>query len=298
MTQTLNIALVGLDTSHTVEFARRMQTADCPAGHHVPGLRATACLRFETPFQNKAGLDERQKTLEGWGVKVTENFDEAVAHCDAIIMTINDASYHLDYFRKCVTLGKPIFLDKPLADTLAHGREIATLAATHKVNIMSCSSLRHVSAFLKACTEIPVPAQASTFGPLGKAPAGSSIVWYGVHAFEMLERAMGRGAVSMSVMRAPAGVVCVVEYPDHRRGVVELSEGNYAYGGAFRGNGKAATFVCDMTMAYTLQLVDIANFFRSGTAPLVFEDALEVMSLLEAAQQAFNTGKTISLQDH
>lgn len=295
MSKTLKIALIGLDTSHTVDFAKRMHPS-CAADQRVDGLQATACLRFETPFQNKAGLDERQRALEAIGVKVTECFDDAVADCDAIMLTINDAAYHLDYVRKCADLGKPIFLDKPMADTLAHGRDIAALTAAKGLKLMSCSSLRHVTELQHACALVPIPEQVNTFGPLGKAPAGSSIVWYGVHAFEMLQRALGRGATSMTVVRDAAGVVCIVGYPDKRRGVVELSEGNYSYGGSLRGNGKATAFVVDTGLTYTLQLRDIEAFFRTGRAPLALEDSLEVMALLEAAQQAADTGKTVPVQ--
>ncbi len=296
MPNEIKVAVVGLDTSHSVEFTRRMQAKDCPASEKVSGMRATRCLRFETPFQNRDGLDMRQKMMEGWGVEVTENFEESVGDCDAIMIAINDASYHLEYFRKCSGLGKPIFLDKPLADNMANGREIAALVAAKGLKVMSCSSLRFVTALQEACVAVPVPTQASTFGPLGKAPAGSSIIWYGVHAFEMLERAMGRGAASMTVLKAGNGVVCVAEYADGRRGVVELAEGNYNYGGAFRGDGKAAAFVVDMSQAYTLQLVEIEKFFKTGIAPLSFQDTLEVMAMLEAAQQSFSTGKTVPVQ--
>jgi predicted dehydrogenase len=259
-------------------------------------MRATACLRFETPFQNKAGLDDRQKVLEGWGVKVTERFEEAVADCDAIVVAINDPAYHLEYFRKCSDLGKPIFLDKPLADTIGHGREIAAIIASKGLSVMSCSSLRYVSALVEACNAIPTPAQMSSFGPLGKAPSGSSIVWYGVHAFEMLERAMGRGAASVTVVNDRTGVVCVVDYGDGRRGVVELSEGNYSYGGTIRGGGKAVAFVADMSVAYAPQLREIEAFFRTGKASLTFDDTVEVMAMLDAAQQAASTGKTVLIQ--
>ena len=39
---------IGLDTSHSVEFPRRMQAPDCPEKNKVEGLKAVTCLRFET----------------------------------------------------------------------------------------------------------------------------------------------------------------------------------------------------------------------------------------------------------
>ena len=294
MSSEIKVGVVGLDTSHSVEFIRRMQAPDCPADQRVTGLRATVCMRFETPFQDKAGLDGRQKILEGWGVKVTESFEETVANCDAVMLEINDPAYHVESFQKAAALGKPIYLDKPLADTIANGKKIAALAKSKGLKVMSSSSLRYVPALLEACKAVPAPTHATTFGPLGKAPVGSSIVWYGVHAFEMLERAMGRGAVTMTAVKDPKGAVCVAHYADGRRGVVELCEGS-PFGVALRGGGKSAAHMVDMGRAYTLQLIEIEKFFRTGVAPLTFEDTVEIMALLDAAQQSADCGKTVSV---
>ena len=68
MKKDIKIAFIGLDTSHTIEFARRMVAPDCPADQKVRGLQPVSCLRFSTPFHSEEGLNQRQKTLEGWGI--------------------------------------------------------------------------------------------------------------------------------------------------------------------------------------------------------------------------------------
>ncbi len=182
-----------------------MQAPDCPQDQRVEGMRAVTCLRFETPFQDRQGLDERQAQLEAWGVSVTEDFDEAVVDCDALLVEINDSQYHLDYFARVAGLGKPLFLDKPIADTIENGRRICALAADNSLRFFSSSSLRFVPTLIEACETVPDPLYCSVYGPLGRAPAGSSIVWYGVHSFEMLQRAMGRGAQNLSTLKDGAG---------------------------------------------------------------------------------------------
>jgi len=291
----LNVAIIGLDTSHSVELPRRMQAPDCPAAEKVEGLRAISCLRFPSPFQTEEGQDGRQKTLEGWGVKVTKNFDEAVANCDAIMIEINDPALHLEYFTKCAALGKPMFLDKPLADTLANGKKILSMIKEKKLKVFSSSSLRFVTALDKVCKEMPEPLFVSVYGPLGGAPAGSSIVWYGVHAYEMLERAMGRGAECVTVVKDGAGVAAFVKYPNNRRGIVELNDAAYAYGGVLRTKDKAVPYVVDMSMAYTLLVKEIAGFFHGGNAPVNMEDTLEIMALLDATQQSADSGKEVKI---
>jgi hypothetical protein len=290
MSADLKVALIGLDTSHTIAFAERMQAPECPADQKVAGLKAVTCLRFPTPFQSEDGQDERQKTLEGWGIKVTRDFDEAVAGCDAILIEINDPAFHLEYFTRCAELGKPMFLDKPLADTIENGRKIDAMIKAKKLKVFSASSLRYVFQLIQACNEMPSPLYTTVYGPLGAAPAGSDIVWYGVHAFEMLERAMGRGAQSVFVKKDDVGVTAVVAYPDNRRGVVELNNAAWIYGGVLRNKEKAVPFVADMSNVYKDLLKEIVDFFTSGKTPVDMADTLEVMALLDAARRSNDSG--------
>ena len=108
---------------------------------------------------------------------------------------------------------------------------------------------------------MPSPTFVTFYGPLGKAPAGSSIVWYGVHTFEMLERAMGRGASGVFVKKDSAGMTAVVKYPDNRRGIVELAYDAFVYGGCLRNKWTAVPFLIDMTSAYSDLLFETAKFF-------------------------------------
>lgn len=137
----IKVAIIGLDTSHTLEFVKRMQDPDCPTDQKIPGMKAISCFRFETPFQSQEGLDQRQAQLEKWGVKVTTNFNEAIEGCDAIMLEINDPAYHLEYFRKVAHLGKPIFLDKPMCDTLPNARAIMRLVAKYNTRVWCASSI-------------------------------------------------------------------------------------------------------------------------------------------------------------
>lgn len=295
MPEEIRVALIGLDTSHTVEFARRMQAPDCPEDQKVEGMEAVTCLRFETPFQNAEGLDKRQAQLEEWGVKVTTDFDEAVDGCDAVMLEINDASYHLEYFRRVADLKRPVFVDKPLADTIENARAIVQLAEEKGVRMFSSSSLRYVPQVEQAAKEVPEAMYASMYGPVGVAPAGSSIVWYGVHAFEMLERVMGRGARAVFARKDEAGVVAVVDYPEARRGLVELTTGVYSYGGLVRDKKLVKPFIVDSKRLYSDQLEHIVEFFRGAEPPCSTADALEVTAMLDAAEKSSVSGKTVSL---
>jgi len=291
MRKIIKVAIIGLDSSHTIEFVKRMQAPDCPPEQKIHHLHTVSCLRFTTPFQSEAGLNARQKQLEAWGVKVTTSFTEAVADCDALILAINDPSYHLEYFSRCIDLDKNIFLDKPLADTLANGRKISELIHPRNLKVFSASALRFVPQLETACRTIPTPSCTTVYGPLGLAPDGNSIIWYGVHTFEMLQRAMGRGAQRVFVRPDAAGLTAIISYAGGRRGIVELNQNTWIYGGCLRSNEQAAPFVVDTTRMYSDLLEKISDFFQGAPAPSTMEDTLEIMAMLEAAQRSLISGK-------
>jgi predicted dehydrogenase len=296
MSKKIKVALIGLDTSHTIEFARRMVAPDCSPESEIANLRPISCLRFTTPFLSEDGLNGRQQTLESLGITVTTDFDDAVKGSDALMLLINDPALHLEYLMRCADLRKPVFIDKPLADNLGNGRKICEVAKAKGLQVFSASSLRDVPQLAAACNSVPKPLFMHAFGPLSEAPAGSNIVWYGVHAVEMLERGMGRGATSVSAKKDGAGITAIVEYPGNRRGVVELNNGVYVYGGCLRDQARAIPFVADVGQSFSTLLEQVARFFRTGRSPLELEETLEVMALLDAIQRSLEAGEVALLE--
>ena len=284
------LAVIGLDTSHAVELPRLINDRKM-----TPGLRVTHCLSFETPFQNAAGLLARKAELNNFGITVTENYAEAVADCDGMMLEINDASLHLAYFERCAALGKPMFLDKPFADTLDHAKAIDRIARRQGIRYFTASPLRFDADLVRALSVEPLTVDSATvWGPFGKAAAGSSLIWYGCHALEMLERIMGGGALSVTVGADRRGYVGHVRYGDGRRGIVELTDDGGRYGGVLREwlHRERLFQVSGAIPYYQMLIREIAAFFLAGAQPVAREDAFEVMALLEAFDRAAQSGRT------
>ncbi len=290
----IRVGIIGLDTSHSIELVRRMQAPDCPEAERVPGYRAVTCLRFETPFQNQAGLDQRQRQLEAWGVSVTTSFEAAAAGCDAYLLTINDGSFHLDYFRKVAALGKPVFVDKPFATTLEDARDIIRLARKHHTRACSGSSLPFNPALADALAPFAGVHLAHVYGELGQAPAGDSLVWYGVHTFETLQRIMGPGARSVFARESEAETLAMIDYGAGRQGVVECVPGSYFYGGRAHGkdrDGKPLMKAFTLPSSYAALLRVLRPFFEGGPAPVSLETSFEGLAMMIAARRSIQTGQ-------
>ncbi|MBP5181600.1 MAG: Gfo/Idh/MocA family oxidoreductase [Lentisphaeria bacterium] len=287
------LALIGTDTSHSSELPGRMQDPARPPEEHVEGLFVTRAFPFMTPFTNETVQKNRKNYLESIGVTVCDSFESAVEDCDGIMLEINDPSYHLEYFRKCAELGKPVFLDKPFADTFDNARKICALAKAKEVRLFSSSALRYDPSFTQGLENCDfTPTSAVVWGPMGNAAAGSSVIWYGCHSFEMLERVMGRGATGVHVHSGPEREVCVVDYSDGRHGVVELSRTGGGYGALLRNNeGKASLIPAGNSSAFYTALVKKIKAFMEGEDVLAMEDMMEVMSMLEAAARSSASGR-------
>jgi len=282
------IALIGLDTSHTVKFAKLMQH---PEHRVVEGMRATKALRFPSAFQPEEGQDQRQAELEGMGVEMAPDILFAVDDVDAVFIEINDPALHLEYYEKVAPLGLPVFIDKPLAASTEDGRRIMALAEEHGTPTWSSSSLRFIPPLIEAKQQIASPLLAQTFGALGQAAAGSDLIWYGVHAVEMLVTALGTGAQSVSALSDESGIVLSVAYDDERRGLVECRRGFYAYGGRMQSKDALAFFDSTGNSPYASLMQALREFVMDGTVPVPLSEAQEVMAILEAGERAVATGE-------
>ncbi len=293
----IKIGMIGLDTSHCIEFTKSFQ-GDVPPEQKISGMRTVAAMRFPSVFQAESGQDKRQQQLEQMGVKVTHSLEEAVRGMDAIMIEINDPALHLEYFRKVVELAPavPMFLDKPLACDLTQGRQIIELARQKKVKMFSCSGLRFLPALEQARAEIPEPLLCHMYGWFNKAAAGSSVVWYGVHAMEVIERTMGRGAQSVFCREDARGLVAIVQYPGGRRAVAELCMGLWDIGGRLQSADRCVQFRHPGGPFNLAMLLKLREFFQGGEPPVALEDMLEIQALEDAAERSLASGKEESVR--
>lgn len=279
------LACIGLDTSHSIAFTELIQGEN----KIVDGLHVETCMRFPSAFQSEPDQDGRQQKMEAMGVRVTKSFEEAVSGVDGILVEINDPALHLEYFTKAAELGKPVFLDKPVADTLENALKIHQIAKEKNIPMWSSSSLRFTPEIIACSEKIQNPVLCNVFGALGTARKGSSIVWYGVHAFEMLVTLMGRGAKSLVAREDETGVVATVNYGEGRRGVVECNKGFSRYGGRAQNKEAVEQFIA-VGSPYNSLIKALRDFFLDKTIPVPFEESLDVQAMLNAAEKSAAAG--------
>ena len=85
--------------------------------------------------------------LRGMGVEIVGSIDELLKRVDVVLLESVDGRPHLAQARPVIAAGKPLFIDKPMAASLADAMEIFRLAKEKNVPCFSASSLRFSAGF-------------------------------------------------------------------------------------------------------------------------------------------------------
>ena len=288
-TPDVRLGIIGADTSHTVEFTRIFN--DATVKDHIPGARIIAVYKGGSP-----DVDSSRTRIEGFSTTLRDKYhlafvDHIADLCplvDGILLESVDGRAHLAQFREAAACHKPVFIDKPLASTLADAEAIAKLAADQHVPWFSASSLRW-----SPIQNLRSPQLLGAFvwspGPL-EPHHQLDLSWYGVHGVEMLYTLMGTGAVQVTRTYAPNAEVITGVWKDGRIGTIHLGRPYSAYGAvAFYPNDKS-TAANEMPINYSQMMPALVEFMRTGTPSVPNEETMEMFRFMDAAQRSREQG--------
>ncbi|MFV2069264.1 MAG: Gfo/Idh/MocA family protein, partial [Pirellulales bacterium] len=134
------------------------------------------------------------------GVEIVDSIEDLLEKVDVVMVLSIDGRKHLEQARPVFAAGKPVFIDKPIAGSLANAIKIFRLAKKHNVPCFSSSSLR----FAKRTIGIRQDAKlgelvgCDQYAPCSLEPHHPDFFWYGVHGVEPLFTIMGTGCVSVT----------------------------------------------------------------------------------------------------
>ena len=291
----LRIGMVGLDTSHVIAFTRVLN--DDTDKNHVAGARMIAAVKDSSPDVESSytRVDKYTAELTGkWGVKLYPTVTELCRHVDAVMIENVDGRPHLKHAIDVINAGKPLFLDKPLAGTLADCVKIYRLAKRHNVPVFSSSSLRFAKATLAArAGKHGKVLRCETFSPAHLEPHHPDLFWYGIHGVESLFTVMGSGCVSVQRGTTEDGKIIVTgKWKDGRIGIFREGKG---YGGTAQcESGEHPVGGYD---GYAPLVEAVVKFFKSGKSPVAARETLEIYAFMQAADESkAANGKEVPLK--
>jgi predicted dehydrogenase len=291
----LRIGLIGLDTSHVVQFTGILNDPAHP--QHVEGARVVAAFKGGSPdVEASATRIERftNEVTQKWGVRLVGSIEALCGEVDAVMLTSVDGRQHLAQVRPVFAARKRVFIDKPLAGSLKDAQEIARLARESGTPFFSASSLRFQPELqaLRTSPDLGDVLGASTHGPSPIHTYVPDLFWYGIHSVEMLYTLMGPGVEAVTRVHAPDTDVVVGRWKDGRVGTMRghragpQSYGAVAYGRkgilAFGAPGPG-TAAAPLQPAYPALLEAALAFFETGVPPVTPDETVEIMAFMEAA---------------
>ncbi len=292
------IGIIGLDTSHSVAFAKALNGPN-PSPNYTGFTISAAYPRgsadIESSVKRLAGYTEEVKKL---GIDIVGSVDELLNRCDFILLETNDGRPHLEQALQVIKAGKTLFIDKPVAGSLSDAIAIYEAAAKYKVPVFSSSSLRYMETVQEVIKgKIGKVLGADAFSPATLEKTHPDLFWYGIHGVEILFAVMGMGCKEVLRVSSANTDIVVGSWQDGRTGTFRGTRtGTHDYGGTVY--GEKGNQVLGPFKGYDNLLDQIITFFRSGVPPVSAEETLEIYTFMEAADESKRSGgKAVLLAD-
>ncbi len=282
----LKLGIIGTDTSHAGAFATLLN------GGKIPGAKIVAAYKGGSADveSSRTRVDKYADELHTkWGVEIVNDIPTLAGKVDAILLLSVDGRAHLPQLKAALGAKKPVFIDKPLASTLADAREIDRLAKAANVPWFSASSLRYSE--IVSSVEGPGILGAMTWGP---GPFEEhhqlDLSWYAIHPVEILFTLMGPGCEEVTRVSGADADEITCKWKDGRLGTVRALRPYGTYGAVvYRKDGVQVSPAKPHT-DYEGLVREIVKFFETGKPPVSNADTLEIFAFMDAAQRSKEAG--------
>jgi predicted dehydrogenase len=282
----VKVGIIGLDTSHCIAFTKALNSAD--AGPEFGGYKIVAAYpKGSSDIKSSADrIPGYTQDVKNLGVEITSSIDELLSRVDVVLLETNDGRLHLEQALQVIKAGKRMFIDKPIAASLADTISIFDAASHYNVPVFSSSSLRFEQVAQEiAGGKIGKVLGADTFSPATIEKTHPDLFWYGIHGVEALYTVMGTGCKSVSRVFTDDTDVVVGLWNDNRIGTFRgTRSGVYDLGGTVF--GEKANLSLGKEHEYNPLLIKIIEFFNTGIVPVKAEETIEIFAFMTAAEES------------
>jgi predicted dehydrogenase len=288
----IRIGIIGLDTSHCVAFTSILHNPDNTGA--LAGFRVVAAFPGGSPDipASRDRVEGFTKTMrEKYGVEIVDSIDELLKKVDVVMIESVDGRPHLAQLIPVLKAGKRVFIDKPIAGSLADVLRIFALAGQYKVPVFSSSSLRFGAsvAGVRKNPKIGDVLGCDSYGPCSLEEHHPDLYWYGIHGIEALYTVMGTGCKTVSRAHTKDTDLVTGVWSDGRGGTFRgIRGGKAGYGVTVFGSAGVVPMKADAD--YKPLVVEICKFFRTGQPPVSAAETTEIFAFMEAADESKRQG--------
>lgn len=294
----IKVGVIGLD-AHASPWAKILNAKD------AKGELADAVIVAGYPGgspdipQSMELLQRGMATFREMNIPLVDSIPELLDRVDAVMILSIDGRTHLEQAKPVFAARKPMFIDKPVAGTLADALRIYQLAQRHNVPCFSSSSLRFAPG-TQAVLDDPAVGKirgCNAHSPCGLEPHHPDFFYYGIHGVETLFTIMGPGCRTVTRATTRDTDVAVGVWEDGRIGSFRGHRtGPHTYGATvFGANGIVESGKFE---GYEPLIAEIVKFFKTGKAPVPAEWTIEIHAFMEAADESKRQGgRPVSIEN-
>jgi predicted dehydrogenase len=288
----LRAGIIGLDTSHVTAFTALLNAANPKA--ELAGVRVVAAFPGgspDVPASRDRIAGYTAELRDKFGVAIVDSIDELLSRVDVVLLESLDGRPHLEQARAVFKARKPVFIDKPVAGSLADAISIFEVARATDTPCFSSSSLRFSPgiAGMQRSEKVGDVLGCDAYGPCSLEEHHPDLFWYGVHGVEALFTIMGTGCEKVTRVQTGGSELVVGVWKGGRIGTFRgLREGHHDYGATVFGTKGIAP--AGGYAGYEPLVVEIVKFFKSGKPPVNAQETIEMFAFMEAADESKRRG--------
>ncbi len=292
----LKAGLIGLDTSHVIAFTKVINAAKDPKKDgDLAYLTVVAGYPGGSPDVPASAnrVEKFTEQLRGMGIEIVDSIPALLEKVDVVLLESVDGRPHLKQAIPVIKAGKPLFIDKPAAGSLADLIAIDQLATKHGVPWFTSSSLRFspgIISFRGEHEKVGKVMGCNAWGPASLEPHHPDLFWYGIHGCEVLFTVMGTGCRTVTRVQTDHTEYVTGTWADGRvgtfRGLRSPNKNGY---GAFVFGTKGMSQTGSYS-GYGPLVAEIATFFQTHKPPVSNDESIELYAFMEAADVSKKAG--------
>lgn len=294
------IGIIGLDTSHATAFTKAINDT---YSAQFEGFAVVAAYPTKGSSDMAVSIDRLNRftsEIKAMGVEIVHSIKDLLTKVDFILLESVDGRRHLEEALPVLKAGKPMFIDKPISNSLERAIALFEASKKYKTPIFSASSTRFSPesvAIMKGKEGVGKVLGAHTYGPAGTQIGHLDMAYYGIHGIEALFTLMGTGCKEVTRLDTPTSTVINGIWNDGRIGIFTATpeEAKASFGGMVHGSEGIAEKI-KILDGYDPLIKEIINFFKSGIAPVSETETLEIFAFMAAADESkARGGKPVNL---
>ncbi|MEZ0453440.1 Gfo/Idh/MocA family oxidoreductase [Sphingobacterium thalpophilum] len=281
------IGIIGLDSTHSIAFTKAINTAVPDSLYAQFSVVAAYPYGSLTIPLSVERIPRITAEIQQYGVTIVSSIAQLLKKVDYVLLETNDGNLHLQQALEVIRAGKPLFIDKPIANSYDDAVRIFEAAEKYNCPVFSSSSLRYIVGLQDIDKNRVVGAD--LYSPAVTDPSHKDLYWYGIHGVEMLFALMGAGCKKVRTIQERGVSMYVGQWDDGRIASLRgIREGKDDFGGT--------VFLTDQIvhlgqfMGYGPLLDHILPFFQTGISPVDEKETLAICAFIDAAEESKLSG--------